>query len=62
VLGPTPKKANLVARLRGTGAKRPLLLWAHLDVVEARPEDWTVDPFTLLERATASSTAAAPRT
>jgi acetylornithine deacetylase/succinyl-diaminopimelate desuccinylase-like protein len=50
VLGPTPKKANLVARLRGTGAKRPLLLLAHLDVVEARREDWTVDPFTLLER------------
>jgi len=50
VLGPTPRKANLVARLRGTGAKRPLLLLAHLDVVEARREDWTVDPFTLLER------------
>ena len=50
VLGPTPKKGNLVARLRGTGAKRPLLLLAHLDVVEARREDWTVDPFTLLER------------
>jgi acetylornithine deacetylase/succinyl-diaminopimelate desuccinylase-like protein len=50
VLGPTPKKANLVARLRGTGTQRPLLLLAHLDVVEARREDWTVDPFTLLER------------
>jgi len=50
VLGPTPKKGNLVARLRGTGAKRPLLLLAHLDVVEARREDWTVDPFMLLER------------
>jgi acetylornithine deacetylase/succinyl-diaminopimelate desuccinylase-like protein len=50
VIGPTPAKGNLVARLRGTGAKRPLLLLAHLDVVEARREDWTVDPFTLLER------------
>ena len=50
VLGPTPKKGNLVARLRGTGAKPPLLLLAHLDVVEARREDWSVDPFTLLER------------
>ena len=50
VIGPTPTKGNLVARLRGTGAKRPLLLLAHLDVVEARREDWTVDPFTLLER------------
>ncbi len=50
VIGPTPTKGNLVARLRGTGARRPLLLLAHLDVVEARREDWTVDPFTLLER------------
>ena len=50
VLGPTPKKGNVVARLRGSGKRRPLLLLAHLDVVEARREDWTVDPFTLLER------------
>src|SRR5262245_5701135 len=50
VIGPTPKKANVVARLRGTGKQRPLLLLAHLDVVEARRDDWTVDPFTLLER------------
>lgn len=50
VLGPTPTKQNLVARLRGTGTRRPLLLLAHLDVVEAKPEDWSVDPFTLLER------------
>src|SRR5436190_11188472 len=39
VLGPTPGKGNLVARLRGTGARKPLLLLAHLDVVEARRED-----------------------
>jgi len=44
-----PKKGNLVARLHGTGAKRPLLLLAHLDVVEARREDWTRDPFKLVE-------------
>src|SRR5258707_13749586 len=31
VLGPDPRKGNLVARLRGTGAQRPLLLLAHLD-------------------------------
>ncbi len=50
VLGPQPTKHNLVARLRGNGNKRPLLFIAHLDVVEARPEDWSVDPFRFLER------------
>jgi acetylornithine deacetylase/succinyl-diaminopimelate desuccinylase-like protein len=45
VLGPGPRKGNLVARLRGTGSRRPLLLLAHLDVVEARREDWSFDPF-----------------
>ncbi len=50
VLAPAPGKGNLVARLRGTGARRPLLLLAHLDVVEARREDWTTDPFTLIEK------------
>ena len=50
VLAPAPRKGNLVARLRGNGAKRPLLLLAHLDVVEANREDWSVDPFTLLEQ------------
>jgi len=44
-----PKKGNLIARLHGTGAQRPLLLLAHLDVVEARREDWTRDPFKLVE-------------
>ena len=44
-----PKKGNLVARLRGTGAKMPMLLLAHLDVVEARREDWVRDPFKLIE-------------
>lgn len=47
------RKGNLVARLRGTGAgKKPLLLLAHIDVVEARAEDWSdnLDPFKLTER------------
>ena len=48
--GAAPHKANLVARYRGTGEARPLLLLAHLDVVEAKREDWTFDPFTLLEK------------
>lgn len=43
--GAAEKKGNLVATLRGTGKRRPLLLLAHLDVVEAKREDWTTDPF-----------------
>jgi acetylornithine deacetylase/succinyl-diaminopimelate desuccinylase-like protein len=50
VIGPDPKKHNLVMRWRGTGAKRPLLLLAHLDVVDAKREDWSFDPFTFLEK------------
>ena len=50
LLGPDPRKGNLVARYRGTGARKPMLLLAHLDVVEAKPEDWSVDPFTFLEK------------
>jgi acetylornithine deacetylase/succinyl-diaminopimelate desuccinylase-like protein len=50
LLGPDPRKGNLVARLHGTGGRRPLLLLAHLDVVEAKREDWSFDPFTLLEK------------
>jgi acetylornithine deacetylase/succinyl-diaminopimelate desuccinylase-like protein len=45
-------KGNLVVRMRGTGAKKPLLLLAHLDVVEALREDWSEgrDPFQLTEQ------------
>jgi acetylornithine deacetylase/succinyl-diaminopimelate desuccinylase-like protein len=50
VLGAAPHKGNVVARYRGTGKAKPLLLLAHLDVVEAKREDWSVDPFTLLEK------------
>jgi acetylornithine deacetylase/succinyl-diaminopimelate desuccinylase-like protein len=50
VLGPSAKKGNLVVRYRGTGAKRPMILMAHLDVVEARREDWSLDPFVLTEK------------
>src|SRR5258708_18472266 len=50
VFTPAPRKGNLVARLRGTGARRPMLLLAHLDVVGARREDWSVDPFKLIEK------------
>jgi acetylornithine deacetylase/succinyl-diaminopimelate desuccinylase-like protein len=50
VVGGADRKGNLVARYRGTGAAKPVLFIAHLDVVEARREDWTVDPFVLTER------------
>ncbi|HUP00060.1 MAG TPA: M20/M25/M40 family metallo-hydrolase [Gemmatimonadota bacterium] len=50
VTGPEPGLGNLVARYRGDGTGgAPILLMAHLDVVDARPEDWSVDPFTLTE-------------
>ena len=50
IAGPTPQRQNLVARLRGNGARPPILLLAHLDVVEARREDWSLDPFKLTEQ------------
>lgn len=52
VLEPAPRKGNLVARLRGSGTQKPILLLAHIDVVEARKEDWSggLDPWTLTER------------
>ncbi|ATC26121.1 M20/M25/M40 family metallo-hydrolase [Caulobacter vibrioides] len=45
-----PREGNLVAVLRGTDATtKPMLLLAHIDVVEAKREDWTRDPFKLVE-------------
>src|SRR5437773_10214201 len=49
ILEPFPRKGNLVARFRGDGSKKPLLLLAHLDVVEALRADWKTDPFVLQE-------------
>lgn len=47
----TPRKGNLVARLRSESpARRPILLLAHIDVVEAHPDDWTLPPFEFIER------------
>jgi acetylornithine deacetylase/succinyl-diaminopimelate desuccinylase-like protein len=45
LLGPDPQRLNFVARLKGSGAARPLLLMAHSDVVPAEPSQWSVDPF-----------------
>jgi acetylornithine deacetylase/succinyl-diaminopimelate desuccinylase-like protein len=48
--GANPKKGNLVVRYKGSGKLRPLLLLAHIDVVEAKAEDWTLPPFKLTEK------------
>jgi acetylornithine deacetylase/succinyl-diaminopimelate desuccinylase-like protein len=45
IVGPTPERASLVARLRGNGSAPPLLLMSHTDVVAVEPEKWTHDPF-----------------
>ena len=52
VLSAGPRDGNLVARLRGSGAsgRKPILLLAHLDVVAARRDDWSMDPFTFTEK------------
>ncbi len=50
VLGPNDRKKNMVVRLHGSGKQKPVLLIGHLDVVEARREDWTTDPFQFVEK------------
>lgn len=52
VVGARAERGNLVARLRGKGSAKPVLFMAHLDVVEARKEDWSpeFDPFKFTER------------
>jgi acetylornithine deacetylase/succinyl-diaminopimelate desuccinylase-like protein len=49
VLGDNPRKRNLVVRVHGHSERPPVLLFAHLDVVVARREDWHYDPFKLTE-------------
>jgi acetylornithine deacetylase/succinyl-diaminopimelate desuccinylase-like protein len=50
--GPKPEKGNLVVRYHGSGARKPLMLLAHLDVVQALKSDWSpdLDPFVFTER------------
>jgi len=50
VLESAPGRGNLIARVKGTGAKRPLLLLAHIDVVPTAGQPWTVPPFRLTEK------------
>jgi acetylornithine deacetylase/succinyl-diaminopimelate desuccinylase-like protein len=49
IVEPMGDTATLVARYRGTGKGKPILLSGHMDVVEARASDWTRDPFTPIE-------------
>jgi acetylornithine deacetylase/succinyl-diaminopimelate desuccinylase-like protein len=50
IIGPNDRKKNLVLRYHGAGKHKPILLIGHLDVVEARREDWTTDPFQFVEK------------
>jgi acetylornithine deacetylase/succinyl-diaminopimelate desuccinylase-like protein len=50
VLESAPGRGNLIARLKGNGSKRPLLLLAHVDVVPVTGQPWTVPPFQLTEK------------
>ncbi len=45
-----PTQADLIVRFRGSGQAKPLLYLCHLDVVPAKPEDWSVPPFALTEK------------
>jgi acetylornithine deacetylase/succinyl-diaminopimelate desuccinylase-like protein len=47
---PSPGRAAFIARLKGNGAKNPVLLMAHMDVVGVEPNQWTVDPFAGIEK------------
>jgi len=49
IIGPFARNKNMIARLHGSGKQPPILFLAHLDVVEAKPEDWSYDPFKLTE-------------
>jgi acetylornithine deacetylase/succinyl-diaminopimelate desuccinylase-like protein len=50
LLGPNDRKQNLVVLYHGASGKKPILLIGHLDVVEARRDDWTTDPFQFLTK------------
>jgi len=50
LLAMNPKRANMVARVKGNGSKRPVLLMAHSDVVGANKDKWAVDPFAAVRK------------
>jgi acetylornithine deacetylase/succinyl-diaminopimelate desuccinylase-like protein len=50
ILESAPGRGNLLARLEGSGAKKPMLLLAHVDVVPVEGQPWTLPPFALTEK------------
>jgi acetylornithine deacetylase/succinyl-diaminopimelate desuccinylase-like protein len=50
LLGPNPRKQNLVVRIKGSASGKPVLFLCHIDVVEALPKDWHTDPFQFVEK------------
>jgi acetylornithine deacetylase/succinyl-diaminopimelate desuccinylase-like protein len=50
IIEPAPGRGNLLARLKGSGGGRPILVLAHLDTVPAKREEWATDPWQLTER------------
>jgi acetylornithine deacetylase/succinyl-diaminopimelate desuccinylase-like protein len=52
LLGPNPRKMNLVVRIRAaeTPTEKPVVFLCHMDVVEALPADWSTDPFQFVEK------------
>jgi acetylornithine deacetylase/succinyl-diaminopimelate desuccinylase-like protein len=51
ILALEPGRGNVLARLKGNGSKKPILLMGHLDTVGVQKEKWTVDPFSALRKA-----------
>ncbi|HEX5208763.1 MAG TPA: M20/M25/M40 family metallo-hydrolase [Steroidobacteraceae bacterium] len=47
---PWPYQVNLVVRLKGKGSGKPVMWICHMDVVDARPEDWSLPPFKFTEK------------
>src|SRR5712671_934577 len=45
-----PERANLVARIKGNGSKRPIIVMGHTDVVGVQREKWSVDPFAAIRK------------
>ncbi len=45
LLGPNKDRLNLVARIKGNGSRKPILIMGHTDVVGVQKDKWTVDPF-----------------
>ncbi|OPY72432.1 MAG: putative succinyl-diaminopimelate desuccinylase [Syntrophorhabdus sp. PtaU1.Bin058] len=45
IYSPAPRRANILARIKGKGKGKPVIILSHIDVVPANHNEWTVDPF-----------------